>query len=47
MRDLITNVSSMGFNITDIDIGGGYGVRYNRKIIQDSISSSKAKALIC
>ena len=30
MKDLIGQVNSMGFNITDIDIGGGYGVRYNR-----------------
>ncbi|ADG72542.1 diaminopimelate decarboxylase [Brachyspira murdochii] len=30
MRDLINEVNSMGFNITDIDIGGGYGVRYNK-----------------
>ncbi|MDO6994565.1 diaminopimelate decarboxylase [Brachyspira innocens] len=30
MKDLINEVNSMGFNITDIDIGGGYGVRYNK-----------------
>ncbi|WP_020005533.1 diaminopimelate decarboxylase [Brachyspira innocens] len=30
MKDLIGEVNSMGFNITDIDIGGGYGVRYNK-----------------
>ena len=30
MKDLISEVNSMGFNITDIDIGGGYGVRYNK-----------------
>ncbi|WP_300366339.1 diaminopimelate decarboxylase [Brachyspira sp.] len=30
MKDLIGEVNSMDFNITDIDIGGGYGVRYNR-----------------
>lgn len=30
MKDLIAEINSMGFNITDIDIGGGYGVRYNR-----------------
>ncbi len=30
MKDLIEEIKNMGFNITDIDIGGGYGVRYNR-----------------
>ena len=30
MKDLIAEINGMGFNITDIDIGGGYGVRYNR-----------------
>lgn len=30
MRDLIAEVNSLGFNITNIDIGGGFGVRYNR-----------------
>ena len=30
MRDLIGEVNSLGFNIANIDIGGGFGVRYNR-----------------
>ncbi|MBW5388664.1 diaminopimelate decarboxylase [Brachyspira hampsonii] len=30
MKDFIAEIKSIGFNITDIDIGGGYGVRYNR-----------------
>ena len=30
MKDLISEVNAMGFNITNIDIGGGYGVRYNK-----------------
>ena len=29
MKDFIDEISSIGFNITDIDIGGGYGVGYN------------------
>ena len=31
MKDLIEEVKNIGFNITSIDIGGGYGVRYDRK----------------
>lgn len=49
MRDLIAEVNSLGFNITNIDIGGGFGVRYNRahsgfdfdKFKKDSISLLK------
>ncbi|WP_456060148.1 diaminopimelate decarboxylase, partial [Brachyspira pilosicoli] len=49
MRDLIADVNSLGFNITNIDIGGGFGVRYNRahsgfdfdKFKKDSISLLK------
>ena len=49
MRDLIAEVNSLGFNITNIDIGGGFGVRYNRahsgfdfdKFTKDSIKLLK------
>ena len=49
MRDLIAEVNSLGFNITNIDIGGGFGVRYNRahsgfdfdKFKKDSLSLLK------
>lgn len=30
MKSLIEEVDNMGFNIKNIDIGGGFGVRYNR-----------------
>lgn len=54
MRDLIAEVNSLGFNITNIDIGGGFGVRYNRahsgfdfdKFTKDSIKLLKEMNLI-
>ena len=30
MKSLIEEINNMGFNIKNIDIGGGFGVRYNR-----------------
>lgn len=49
MRDLIAEVNSLGFSIKNIDIGGGFGVRYNRahsgfdfdKFTKDSIKLLK------
>ncbi|MCZ9860079.1 diaminopimelate decarboxylase [Brachyspira hyodysenteriae] len=45
MRDLIGEINSMGFNITDIDIGGGYGVRYNRDHSGFDFNKFKAESI--
>ncbi|HJH55633.1 diaminopimelate decarboxylase [Brachyspira hyodysenteriae] len=45
MRDLIDEINSMGFNITDIDIGGGYGVRYNRDHSGFDFNKFKAESI--
>ena len=45
MKDLIAEINSMGFNITDIDIGGGYGVRYNRNNSGFDFDKFKAESI--
>ncbi len=53
MKSLIEEINNMGFNIKNIDIGGGFGVRYNRdhsgfdfeKFKKESINLLKEMAL--
>lgn len=45
MKDFINDVNSMGFNITDIDIGGGYGVRYDKNSSGFDFEHFKSKSI--
>ncbi|WP_295162058.1 diaminopimelate decarboxylase [uncultured Brachyspira sp.] len=45
MKDFINEIREIGFNITNIDIGGGYGVRYNKNSLGFDFENFKKESI--